>query len=696
IRALDRARDTATQFGDKLHLALCDLDQSDVCLELSLHEDALQLAHAAWGRFQALAMPYEQGKALANMAMAEQFLGHDSTALELLGRAEAAFAAAGSEFWVCMASLYRSGVLLQLGRCFEAVQLSERAREFFESRQARTKAVYAGILTARGRLAALDLAGAWEAAERAATALGRLHAPWLEGQVQMLQAQLAERGGDRPAALAAYAEAMRLAEATRGHINFDELRLAFLRDKSRLYEHYLELQLEATPPPAAEAVWRHIERAKARSLALVMAGGFGVIEQRMGEGSRVVQEIGRLREELNWYYRQLEPAQPDGAGIEPAARANTGVEAVLEAIQQRERQLLRAIRELPGDEYRILEQDAEVTLEKLRPHLVHATLVEYFHCAQGYVAVVADQERMEVVRLPGERAAVEAALRLLRFQVGQRAMESEHFRRHARAFQHATESHLRLMQRELLAPLAHLLRQEQVVIVPHGVLHALPFAAVPAGAAAQPLIDTHGVSVAPSAAVFLLCSQRPPSPHRGAVVVAAEPVAAAAEIGAVRRYHPQAMVLAGEAATVEAVRAAAGTARLLHVAAHGGFRAQDPYFSGLELTGGLLNVIDIYNLRLAADLVVLTGCGTALGNLTRGDELIGLARAFLYAGARTVISSHWDLDDRTTAEFMQCFYERWTPPRSPAQALRLATLELRRRYAHPFFWAPFQLLGSFN
>ncbi|HVA63412.1 MAG TPA: CHAT domain-containing protein [Terriglobales bacterium] len=691
IRALDRARETAARYSDKLHRALCDLDQADVCIELNLHEDALQLAHSALGQFQALAMPYEQGKALTNMAVAEQFLGRDSAALELLGRAEEAFGAAGNEFWVYMATLYRGVVLLKLGRCFEAMQLSERARQFFEQRQARTKAIYAGIMAARARAAALDLAGARAAAERAAAALAGLQAPWLQGQVQMLLGQLAERAGDRAGALAAYEEAMAQAEATRGNINFDELRISFLRDKSQLYEHYLELLLETEPPPAPEAVWRHMERAKSRSLALVMAGGFGAIQPRLGEGSRVVHEISRLREELNWYYRQLEPGQP-GTGV------GGGVESVLGAIQQREHQLLRAIRQLPNDDYRILEQESGATLERLRPHLAGATLVEYFHCAQGYVAAVADQREVRIVRLPGERSAIEGALRLLRFQVGKRAMESGHFRRHAQAFQHAAESHLGLLWRELVAPLAGLLREEHVVIVPHGLLHALPFAALHGGAGAQarPLIEEHGISLAPSAAVFTLCSQRPASPHRGALLVAAEPAAAGNEIRAVGRCWPEAVVLQGSASTLAAVRHAAESVRLLHVAAHGVFRADNPYFSALELADGRLNVIDIYNLRLSADLVVLSGCGTALGDVAGGDELIGLTRAFLYAGARAVIASLWDVDDRTTAEFMQCFYEHWTPPRTAAQALRLATLEFRRRYTHPFFWAPFQLVSSFR
>ncbi|HWG36462.1 MAG TPA: CHAT domain-containing tetratricopeptide repeat protein [Terriglobales bacterium] len=694
IRALDQARETAAKYGDKHHLALCDLDQADVCVELSLFEDALQLAHAALAQFQALGMAYEQGKALTNMAVAEQFLGRDTAALELLERAREAFASARNEFWMHLSDLYRAVVLLKLGRCFEAMQLSELARSFFESRQIRTKAIYAGIIAARARAAALDFPGAEQAAARAQAALGDLRAPWLQVQAQVLAGQLASQRRDDAAALEAYGRAMAESESTRGNINFDELRISFMRDKGQLYERYLELLLGTDPPPDPEIVWQHMERAKSRSLARVMAGGFGAIQPRLAEGSRVVHEINRLREELNWYYRQLDPslASPDaGSGPEAKASALGGVEDVLAAIQQRELHLLRAIRELPDDEYRIFDHDAGVTMERLRARLADTTLIEYFHAGSRFVAVVADQNEIRTVPLPAEPAAIDGALRLLRFQVGKRAMESLHFQRHASAFQHAAESHLRLLHSALIAPLLPHLRQSHLLIVPHGVLHALPFSALegPDGA----LVEHHSVSLAPSAAVFALCAQRAASPFAQEILVAAEPHAAANEIAAVGASWPRSCQLTGKAATIEAVRAGVERSRMIHIAAHGGLRGANPYFSALELADGRLNVIDIYNLRLRADLVVLSGCGTALGDLSGGDELIGMTRAFLYAGARAVVASLWDVDDRTTAEFMQLFYSNWSRA-APAQALWQAKRDFRRRYQHPYFWAPFQLIGA--
>ena len=178
MRMLDRARQTAARHQDKLHLALCDLDQADVCIELNLFEDALQLAHSALEQFQSLAMPYEAGKALTNMAVAEQHLGRDTSALELLDRASQRFTAAGNDFWVRMVQLYRAVVLLKMGRCFEAVQLGERARSFFAEQKARTKEIYAAIVVAKARAAANQMEAAELVAQQAVQSLETLEAPW--------------------------------------------------------------------------------------------------------------------------------------------------------------------------------------------------------------------------------------------------------------------------------------------------------------------------------------------------------------------------------------------------------------------------------------------------------------------------------------------------------------------------------------
>ncbi|MCB0005204.1 MAG: CHAT domain-containing protein, partial [Anaerolineales bacterium] len=131
---------------------------------------------------------------------------------------------------------------------------------------------------------------------------------------------------------------------------------------------------------------------------------------------------------------------------------------------------------------------------------------------------------------------------------------------------------------------------------------------------------------------------------------------------------------------------------------HGEFRADSPLFSGLALADGWLNTLDVFNTRLRASLVTLSACQTGRNVVAGGDELLGLMRAFLSAGAASLISSHWAVDDRSTAALMATLYRQLFAGAAKADALRQAQLELIREpvegYQHPYFWAPFYLVGD--
>jgi CHAT domain-containing protein len=148
--------------------------------------------------------------------------------------------------------------------------------------------------------------------------------------------------------------------------------------------------------------------------------------------------------------------------------------------------------------------------------------------------------------------------------------------------------------------------------------------------------------------------------------------------------------------------------RIVHFATHGLLNGEHPDLSGLVLSlvddkgapqDGFLRMRDVYNLRLDADLVVLSACQSALGRDMRGEGLIGLTRGFLYAGARAVVASLWQVDDESTAELMKRFYRGMLKEnRRPADALRRAQLEMSRtrRWSAPFFWAGFVLQGEWR
>ncbi len=147
--------------------------------------------------------------------------------------------------------------------------------------------------------------------------------------------------------------------------------------------------------------------------------------------------------------------------------------------------------------------------------------------------------------------------------------------------------------------------------------------------------------------------------------------------------------------------------RIIHVATHGLLNAERPQFTGvvLSLVGnknadGFLRTDEVFNLRLGGPLVMLSACETGLGKEKRGEGVMGLTRAFMYAGAPTVGVSLWSVADRSTAELMTDFYKRLLSANGPAStsALREAQLSMiaGKKYSAPFFWAPFVLVGDWN
>jgi CHAT domain-containing protein len=159
-------------------------------------------------------------------------------------------------------------------------------------------------------------------------------------------------------------------------------------------------------------------------------------------------------------------------------------------------------------------------------------------------------------------------------------------------------------------------------------------------------------------------------------------------------------LLAEDLASIATFTARAGACDVMHVAAHGAFDPEEPMFSSLELADGRLSTLDVFNLELRCSLVTLSACETALGVSGAGDELMGLSRAFLYAGTPSLVLSLWMVEDQSTAVLMREFYKALRRGRGKAAALREAQLALLRNdvesvtdVSGPFFWAPFQLIG---
>ena len=313
------------------------------------------------------------------------------------------------------------------------------------------------------------------------------------------------------------------------------------------------------------------------------------------------------------------------------------------------------------------------------------------------------------------------------------------------------------LSRIILGPVAAELKDKRLLIVSDGVLQYIPFAGLPDPAASdtRALVVDHEVVLAPSASVVGLLRQETANrkPASKAVAVLADPVfsnsdprVAAARLGrpapidknvptyALRSGEPgvdglrrlrfsrqeadEIARLAGPDSKLEAVDFAANRKlatsdelsqyRVVHFATHGIINNDHPELSGIVLSlvdekgqpqNGFLRLYDLYNLKLSADLVVLSACQTALGKEIRGEGLVGLTRGFMYAGAPRVIASLWQIDDRASAEFMKRFYGAMLGQQMrPAAALRAAQVSMSKdpRWRQPHYWAAFTLQGEWK
>jgi CHAT domain-containing protein len=255
----------------------------------------------------------------------------------------------------------------------------------------------------------------------------------------------------------------------------------------------------------------------------------------------------------------------------------------------------------------------------------------------------------------------------------------------------------------LIRPLSAEIKGSKLTISPHGVLHYLPFGALLDGD--EYLLDRFSLRLIPSAGTLAYLKTDRPT-KTGTLLALGNPDLgnarydlpnAQVEAVNVAALFPSSRALVRSAASKTAIEELGNGFSMLHFATHGKFNTDDPLRSGLYLakgneSDGLLTVSDLYTLRWDVDLVTLSACETALGKVANGDDVIGLTRGFLYAGARSIVASLWEVDDAATEKLMLSFY-RNQQDHDKREALRLAQIETRKNYPHPAFWGAFQIVG---
>jgi len=587
------------------------------------------------------------------------------------------------------------------------------------SRAAAARQGLARALAAQGQTE--EARQAYEASRKESESLGDIGA---QAVTLAEQGRLEHLAGDLPVARKRLEAALELMEDFRSEVGGDSLRAQHFATVRATYERYVDvlMQLHRADPTAGldARAFEFAEQSRARGLLDVLA--HARVDTREGDPRLLEQEL-RLRQELNakaalrLTLADDEASRARSAALEKEIEALTTDHRIVEALLTK------------GSSYESLKEPS-LAVSQVRELLDPQTvLLEYLLGEPRSYLWVVSSASLKAYELPGRQAIADRARSL-----------HEHLKNPAERDVAGQRNDLQLLSQEVLGPALGEIAGRRLIVVPDGALQYVPFAALPVpskGGATVFLVEEHEIGFLPSATVLKEIRRveagRPQRPISIAVV--ADPAYSgtrteprrilkelsrgpglndlpwtrqeAEDIKAVAQGRETLFI--GPDATRELVTSGRlEPFRALHFATHGILDSEHPEQSGLVLSqmdakgnpiDGFLSLQDLYELRLQADLVVLSGCDTGLGRELRGEGLIGLTHGFLHAGASQVVASLWQVRDRASAELMQRFYSSMLRDGlRPAAALRAAQIGMlgQRTRRDPYFWAAFVAQGDWT
>jgi CHAT domain-containing protein len=691
IAMYQAARQRCAAVGDAYHRSLCDLDQAEMYLELNLVEEAGSLAERALSGFRELGLCYETAKATTFLALATSRQGRASEALAALQTARQLFVQEKNQLWPALIDLYEAVVLFEQNQDSKSRRFCGAALRFFRQREMHSKAALCELLLARLKLRASRHRSANRHCHAALALVAGIEAPAIAFQAHMVLGQVLESAGALSDAFDSYRRAHEHLEKLRSHVQADAAKIAFLKDKLSVYEGLVCLSFQRDD---VQQAFEFIERAKSRSLADMIAFRVHALRARSQSSHRLVEEMSRIGEELVSIRHQQ--TREELAATAPSPLKSAELAKRSRDCQRRYEHTASTLSAVDCELAALLSAGI-ADLETIQQCLAEdARVLEYYEARGTIYACVVGPRALSIT--PVARVAeVRRQFRLLQFQLSKFRLGSEFVQSFSSQIEAATDGHLQALYQALIAPVrGRLDHAGHLIIVPHGILHYVPFHALSDGSSF--LGDQYSVSYAPSASVYHLCSTRSPATASESLILGVPDEMApsiADEARSVAAVLPRPRLLLGAQATEHNLRQYAPASRVIHLATHGLFRQENPMFSSIRLADSSISLSDLYQLQLNAAMVTLSGCGTGLNVVLGGDELLGLVRGLLYAGARSVLVTLWDVNDASTSEFMTAFYRHWAAGANRAIALQRAARDLRQTHPHPYFWAPFVLIGNY-
>jgi len=528
-----------------------------------------------------------------------------------------------------------------------------------------------------------------------------------EASIDALLGKIEHRRGNLKEGLEHFDRATEAFESLRWSLGDYDQRAGFFASRQDQYLDFIALLAdlaEKHPGKAfAERAYEISERARARSLVDMLRRSRW--DSVISPSSTFLEEERVLNGELVWAQKQIEALsieeRPDPDRLDE-------MRDKVESLLAEKVALWKRIRE-EEPRYAELRSPSPASISDIQRLLApSAALLQFaLHDEESYLFVVTQEDVGLFVLSDGRDRIKQLCYRMRRSAKRHRAGIGEY------------AATTRPLYEALLAPASTMLeRKNEWIVVPDGPLYSVPFEALPISSEDEEieyLVERTSIQYVPSATTLVTLQ----SPRDSAIdsmgflgFADAEPenrplVGARVEVTGIaemlRRSGRSASNLMGSSASEHALKTStiATNARWLHFSTHGDFDEHDPAESGLALApgggeDGRLSSQEAFELKLNADLVVLSGCQTGLGKELRGEGVVGLTRAFLYAGAQNVIVSFWRVEDQSTSRLMLDLYEAISQDNDKPVALQAAKIKMihSEEWSHPFFWAPFVLIGS--
>ena len=650
--------------------AIAEMEIASIYAELNLTPEAAELYRRAAQKFHRRSLYEEEARSRIGLAKTASRQGNASASRKQFETAARLLEEKGNKAGATLARLEQAILELRSGRSVKAAEIVRGERRELRRLENPRFELAARLIEAQGALAKPIHSGTGRALTQIVERARELESLGVELAAINALGDLAKRRGDLVTAEDKYLGAIGKIEASRGRLQAGEFRMSFLAANLEPFEKLVEVYLERGE---IERAFVANERFRSRSLAETSAGrtGFGIGDTKLSK------EAETIREELNWHYRR--------EGSENHDRSKKRAFILEKRLAGIERKLASTAKSSEDP------QSGSLDLATLRKQLgANSALIEFFELNGLFSAFVVTAKSVELAQFDATPGEIQSLIEELRFTFGSLRYGGETMRAFAGQLKERTDDRLRRLHEKLIDPVAQKIEEKNLIFVPAGVLNYVPFSALFDGT--EYLVEKCIVSYSPSAAVWQRLRQGSRGEVRRALLFAyADESIPLAKMEAERiaALFPGADVFTGGAATFENFRSNLRGHDLIHMACHGTYRSDNPSFSSLHLADGRVTVGDVVKERIDARLVTLSACETGLSTVYAGNEILGLVRGFLSAGARSLVASLWNINDSTSADLMTDFYSHLQRGTGVAASLREAQIKLIGRGENPYYWAPF-------